>query len=81
MARTAIRKANAKKTTPADPEITAIEREEDAKKSAPVTVKLTRAASFTSGKRLFIKKGGTVTLSREAADGLLETGLFEEIAE
>ncbi len=81
MARTAVKKTSAKKTAPADPEITAIERKENAKKSAPVTVKLTGAASFTSAKGLFVKKGGVVTLSREAADGLLETGLFEEIAE
>ena len=94
MARTATKttaKRAVKKTTatvaekPVAISVPAVEAENKAaldkarKESAPMTVKLVGAHSYSGGGAPFFRKGGTATLAARAAKELLATGLFEEV--
>ena len=88
MARTAKTTAKAVKPAavkPAKVPVAAVEEKNDAaalaarKESAPMTIRLVGASSYSGGGAPFFHKGGTATLARSAAEKLLRTGLFEEV--
>lgn len=55
--------------------------EQARKESAPMTIRLVGAYSYSGGGAPFFRKGGTATLARRAAEKLLKTGLFEIVEE
>lgn len=79
-------KAAAPKKTVAQVPAPAVEAEDVAREkarqeSAPMTIRLVGAYSYSGGGAPHFNKGGTATLARRAAEKLLKTGLFEIVEE